>query len=226
MVGEEIPNDPQILALVAEIYEPYLAVLSQLQVDGGPEVTSSDFDILELSIPGVFRRKPEVTKARRALEQSLDKLKRLRIEFRKVPSLVVKRMEANSDIVTPEPGDDEEPDLIPRKEAHRSFENFLSEFEAEIESELKWVESVIEKWWAGRGRGADWEARFVAVQIARLHKKLRGGEEPKIQSGPYTSTPETLFERTVNDMLQLRGIAIKFRKPCEYAIDKMKKDQI
>ncbi len=201
------------------------AILKKLEIPGGPRVGVEHLEICVLPSELTFKTKGDARIAAKALDQSINKLKLLKAEVRKLPSSVITRMAAYSDIIIPDPDEDDEPDLLPRREEHRSFEKLLDALELELKAEAKRVEQDIERHWSGRGKGADWEARDIAVKIAKLYMRLRN-EEPAFGIDPITDKPSTHYAIAVQEILHLMGIKTGCRMPCNYAIGLIKRGKI
>ncbi len=224
-MANENTTEPKRDPLVDEVWKaaisPYLEILKKLEIPGGRKVDPSDLGIWYLLSPLFFESKKSASEARKALDACVDKLRRFHHAFKHLNRLnpsIVRRMESHSDAIFPAFNEEDEPDLLPRREEHRSYENLLTALGDELAAEKARVAAEIEERWTGIGRGKKWEAREIAISVARIYHKIRG-KVPTFGTKPDSNEPSTDFGRAVRDILKLRGITAGFGPPCQAAIE-------
>ena len=146
-------------------------ILKGLERPEGPKVQAEDLEPWLLPKSLIFRSKREATAASKALNKSIGFLTALASLYRELPAAVDERMNLHSDVIIPEAYSEDEPNLLPRRESHRSYSDLVAALKSEAEAELRRVDDEINLWWAeGKpGRGANWGARHIAVDVARLN---------------------------------------------------------
>ena len=228
MAGDE--NHDQFLDDIGDQLIAYLEkgkkILQELEVLDGPKVETEHIEICGLPSGLMFENKNEAASTNEAILECIENLKLVRRKLRIIPSAVTEWMTVYSDVIIPEPGPDDDPDYFPRRDEHRSFENLFDALIAEFQAEAKRIEEDQNKRWSGRGPSADWEAREVAVKIAKLYIRLRPDETPTTWVVGKGKTPSTPYARAVDAVLKLKGIKTRYRKPCEYAIGLAKKGEL
>lgn len=194
MAGDE--NHDQFLDDIGDQLIAYLEkgkkILQELEVLDGPKVETEHIEICGLPSGLMFENKNEAASTNEAILECIENLKLVRRKLRIIPSAVTEWMTVYSDVIIPEPGPDDDPDYFPRRDEHRSFENLFDALIAEFQAEAKRIEEDQNKRWSGRGPSADWEAREVAVKIAKLYIRLRPDETPTtwvVGKGKTPSTP-------------------------------------
>ena len=230
-MADEITTEPQRDPVLDEVWQaavsPYLEILEKLEIPGGPTVDPNDLEIWYLFSPLFFKNKKDASDARKALNACVDKLRRFHHAFRHLNRLspsIVRRMELHSDAIFPAFNEEDEPDLLPRREEHRSYENLLTALGDELAAEQARVATEIEERWTGIGRGKEWEAREIAISVARIYQKIRG-KMPTFGTKPNSNESSTDFGRTVRDILKLRGNTAGFGPPCQAAVELLKSEK-
>ena len=227
MAGDE--NHVQFLddlrdKLIARL-EKGQKILQELEVLDGPKVETEPIEIFGLPSGLMFENKNEAASTYEAILECIDNLKLARRKLGIIPSAVSARMTIYSGVIIPEPGPDDDPDYFPHRDEHRSFENLFDALIAEFQAEAKRIKEDQNKRWSGRGPSADWEAREVAVKIAKLYKRLRPDETPTTWVVAKGKTPSTPYARAVDAALKLKGIKTGYRMPCDFAIELAKKGE-
>jgi hypothetical protein len=90
-----------------------------------------------------------------------------------------------------------------------------------LHAELERVKTEIKRYWTGPGTNPDWHARHVALAIAEIYIRERC-EIPTFGLRPDDAGPSTLYTRKVQEVFDILGIKVGFRKPSEYAKKKVK----
>jgi len=201
--------------------EKFSAALKKLEKEGGPRVTlEQEFGIYFAGVMHNFESKGDAKSAISALEKSKKKLKEFLCEFKLIKKRNICRMEWRSEAIIPEPEEDEEPDLVPRREEHRSFENLFRAIQDDLDHELKRTkEEKEELWGSGRGAGLKLRARDTAVAIAKLYVEIREGDRLTRGKKPNTNIPSTLFCQVSKEVFDLLDIDAHFYDSCKYAVE-------
>ena len=129
-------------------------------------------------------------------------------------------MEQRSEAISPEPGEDEEPELVSRRDEHRSFEKLFRAIQIDLDHELKRTkEEKEERWGGGRGAGRNLRARDTAVAIAKLYVEIRERDRLTIGKKQSTNIPSTLFCQVSKEVFYLLDIDAHFYDYCKYAVE-------
>ena len=201
-------------------------ILKRLELPGGPKLTTGFLEVIVLSTGIKFKDKKEVTITKSILERNIKRFQKIQRDLHSLPDSILNRMESISEVITPMGGEDDEIDLVPRRDAHRSYVNLVGALLEEFEDELRRVNFERNNKWSGPGPSPDIEAREIALYIAKLYMKLRNGNLPKHSTDSITDGPSTIFSKVVDDVFKLMGISVGFRSPCEHAVEAAEQGKI
>ena len=201
-------------------------ILKRLELPDGPKLTSGFLEVIGSSAGIKFKDKNEATFTKITLEKSINKIMKIQREIYSLPYAIVNRMESISEVIIPIRSEDDEIDLVPRRDAHRSYVNLVGALLEEFKDELRRVNFERNNKWSGPGPSPDIEAREIALYIAKLYMKLRNGNLPKHSTDSITDGPSTIFSKVVDDVFKLMGISVGFRSPCEHAVEATEQGKI